>query len=78
MELLKELYLMNHECRERVAQLFTAIALDPKHVYSRQRHRYAAQLCRRLGIAPAAEVFWISRILAGFLSLFKRLWHARS
>lgn len=77
MDLLKELYVRNYECREQVAKIFLTIALNLDGTYSPGRRRHAIQICHRLGIAMPREPGRLWQILSGFFSLFKRLWHAQ-
>ena len=76
MEKLAELYAVDSECHERVAQVLRAIVLDTDKRYSRQRRKYAAGICQKLQIPLGQMHTKRLSIIARVLAFLKRVWYS--
>jgi hypothetical protein len=77
MDKLAELYAADSECRERVAQIFKAIALNVDKQYTRQRRKHAAGICQKLEISLVQTQAKRFSIFSRVLAFLKRVWHTR-
>jgi hypothetical protein len=69
MDILKELYMLNHECSQEIAQAFIIIAQNVYRIYSQRRCRHAIRICRKTGLTLQPKVSWVWQLICRFFSI---------